>query len=262
MQSTVRTAGKGHWIDKLGRIGYAAKAVVYLIIGYICLQGVARTGSKDALTQIGQEPFGKVMLAIVGLGLLAYALWRLALGVVDHESEGDDAKGAGKRIGYVVSGAIYAGLAFVALQLILGGGSGGSGGEQHWTGKLLGMTGGRILVGVIAVGILLGGLNQLKEAIKADFADEFNRADMSDTEMRWATRVGRVGHAARFIIYGIIGWFLGRAAWLANANEVKGFSGALQTVQEQPYGPWLLVLTGAGFVCYAIMCAVMARYRY
>lgn len=262
MQNVSRTAGRGHWIDKLGRAGYAAKAVVYLIIGYICLQGVASTGSKDALTQIGQEPFGQVMLAVVGLGLLAYAIWRFALGFVDHDNEGDDATGIGKRIGYVVSGIIYTGLAFVALQIILGSGSGGSGGSQHWTGKLLGMNGGRILVGVVALGVIAGGLNQLKEAIKADFADEFRRADMSSTEMRWATRVGRVGHAARFVIYGIIGWFLARAAWLANADEVKGFSGALQTVREQPYGPWLLVATGAGFICYSAMCAVMARYRY
>ena len=252
-----------HWIDTLGRVGFAAKAVVYVIIGSICLQGVANTGSKDALLEIGQQPFGKVLLAIVGAGLLAYALWRFAMGFVDHGDEGDDPVGVGKRIGYVASGTVYAGLAVISVQIIMSsGGSSGGGSSGNWTAWLLGMPAGQILFGVVAIGILLGGLNQLKEAIKADFVDDFRRSAMDSAELFWATLVGRIGHAARFIIYSIIGWFVARAAWLANASEVKGFSEALETVRSQPYGPWLLVITGFGFVCYSAMCAIMARYRY
>jgi len=108
----------------LARLGYGAKGVVYIIVGGLAAEGVARAGSEGALTTIAQQPFGKVMLGVVAVGLAAYALWRFVQGFTDPENEGDDAEGIGKRVGYPGSGAAYAFLTFTALQIIFSGSGG------------------------------------------------------------------------------------------------------------------------------------------
>ncbi len=251
------------WMRTLSRVGFAAKGVVYLIVGGLAMQGAAGGGQKGALTEIASQPFGRVLLGIVALGLAAYAVWRFVSGAVDpHDDADDDAKGIGKRIGYVASGVVYAGLAVAATRIVLGSGGGGGGeGAQHWTGVLLEQPFGRVLVGLVALGVLAGAAYQLKQAVTADFREEFRLGDMSGTERTWATRAGRLGHAARAVVYALIAWFLTSAALANDENRAGGLGKALQTLQEQPWGSWLLIAAGLGLVCYGLYCFVLARYR-
>ena len=69
------------------------------------------------------------------------------------------------------------------------------------------------------------------------------------------------GHVARFVIFGLIGVFVTKAAIDYDPTEAIGLDGALQKLAHQSYGPWLLGLTAAGLVCYGIYCLVDARYR-
>ena len=250
------------WMKTLSRIGFGAKGVVYLIVGALAMQG-AVSDQKGALTEIASQPFGKVLLGIVAVGLLAYALWRFVSGAVDpHDEADDDAKGIGKRVGYVASGVVYAGLAVSAARIVLGGGGGsGEEGAQHWTGVLLEMSFGQVLVGLVALGVLVGAGYQLKQAITADFREEFRLGAMSGTEATWATRAGRVGHAARAVVYALIAWFLARAALADDEDRAGGLGKALETLQEQPWGSWMLIAAGLGLVCYGLYCFVVARYR-
>ena len=259
--SSVTASSEAGWLKILARVGYGAKGVVYLIVGILAVRGIASTGSSGALSKIAQQPFGQVLLGLVGVGLLAYAVWRLVQGFADPEDEGDDTTALAKRVGYVASGLVYAGLAVSAAQIVLGSGGGGGGGAQDMTARVLALTFGRWLVGAAGGGGMLGGLHQLKEAITADFKDDFALAKMSETEETWATRAGRIGHAARTAVYLIIGWFLLQAALTANPNEAGGLGKALDTLQNQPYGPWLLGAAGLGLICYSVYCFVMARYR-
>ena len=260
MDSGSHVTAQADWLKILARAGYAAKGVVYLIIGGFAVQGVASSGSSHALSTIGQQPFGKLLLGFVALGLLAYAAWRLVQGVADPEDEGTNATAIAKRVGYVASGVIYLGLAISAAQIITGGSSSG-GGAQDWTARVLNVTFGRWLIAAVGVSVLLGALHQLQQAVTAGFKEDFALDDMSNTEQTWAIRAGRAGHAARTMVYSIIGWFLLRAAMTANSSEAGGLGKALDTLQQQPYGRWLLGAAGLGLVSYGVYCFVMARYR-
>jgi hypothetical protein len=97
------------WVERLARLGYAAKGVVYVLVGGLALQAALGPGGKTtdpagALRTIVQQPFGKFLLAVVTLGLIGYALWRFAQSFLDAENKGKDAKGLVKRIGYGLSG--------------------------------------------------------------------------------------------------------------------------------------------------------------
>lgn len=254
-------AQEANWMKLLARVGYGAKGIVYLIIGGLAIRGVASSGSEGALSKIAQQPFGQILLGLVAVGLLAYAAWRFVQSLADPEDEGDDAEGIGKRVGYFASGIVYAGLAVSAVQIIIGSGGGGGGGAQDWTARVLELSFGQWLVGIAGAGVIIGGLHQLKQAVTADFKEDFALSEMNDTQETWAERTGRLGHAARTVVYLIIGWFLIQAAMTSDASEVGGLSKALDTLQDQPYGPWLLGAAGVGLVCYGIYCFVMARYR-
>src|ERR1700737_4273218 len=74
----------------IGRAGFAARGVVYLIVGWLALlaafgSGAASPDKQSALEAISQLPLGTVLLGVVAVGLFAYAGWGLAGGVFDPE---------------------------------------------------------------------------------------------------------------------------------------------------------------------------------
>jgi hypothetical protein len=78
----------------------------------------------------------------------------------------------------------------------------------------------------------------------------------------WAVPLGRAGFAARGIVFLLVGGFLGAAAWHSRSSDVRGLGGALETLQSQPYGWFLLGATAAGLLAFGLFGLVQARYRH
>ncbi|MEZ4615988.1 MAG: DUF1206 domain-containing protein [Caldilineaceae bacterium] len=256
------------WVVWLARFGYAAKGLVYITIGALAIQaaigsGGKTTGPSGALGSLANQPFGQVLLGLVALGLFGYALWRLVQAWVDPENEGSDAKGIVKRIGYAISGIIYGAFSVEAIRLASGSGSGGSdsGQAQDWTARLMAQPYGIWLVGIVGVIVIGVGLYQFYRAYSAKFRTKLKLHEMNHKEELWATRVGRLGFAARGVVYGVIGTFLIVAAVRANPSEAVGIGEALQKLSQQPYGPWLLGIVALGLLAYGFFAVVLARYR-
>jgi hypothetical protein len=254
------------WVERLARLGYLAKGIVYAIVGVLAVQaafgaGGQTTDTKGALSAIAAQPFGKFLLALLTVGLIGYVVWRFVQAVQDPEHKGDDAKGWATRLGYAVSGLIYASLAFTSIGLIRGSGGGGGGNsKQDWTARLLAQPFGQWLVGLVGAFVIGLGFYQLYQAYKAKFRKQMKLQEMSPTEETWATRIGRFGLGARGVVFCIIGFFLLQAARQSDASEVRGLDGALESLAQQPYGPWLLGIVALGLIAYGIHMAVQARY--
>lgn len=266
-QAKQATREASPWIEPLGRLGYAAKGVVYGIVGVLAAQaafgaGGETTDSQGALQRIVAAPFGKILLGLTAIGLLGYAIWRFVQAFLDTDNKGSNAKGYAVRTGYAIVAVLYLSLAFSAVQIILGSNSGGgSGAEQSWTARLLAQPFGQVLVGLIGAGVIGVGLAQLQKGYTGKFRETLRLHEMSQTEQIWAVRAGRFGYIARGIVFGIIGAFLISAALRADASEARGVGGALAALAAQPFGPWLLGLVALGLIAYAIFCGVEARYR-
>ncbi|MEZ4736742.1 MAG: DUF1206 domain-containing protein [Caldilineaceae bacterium] len=257
------------WVVWLARFGFAAKGFVYIVIGALAFlaaigQGGQTTGPEGALSSIAQAPFGRILLGLVAIGLFGYALWRLVQAGIDPENEGTDAAGVVKRIGFAVSGIVYAGLGFEAARLALGasgGGNSGDGQAEDWTARLMAQPFGPWLVGLAGLIIIGTGLYQFYKAYSVKFREKLKLQEMSTREITWATRSGRIGFAARGVVYCIIGWFLIQAALRSNPQQAGGIGEALQELARQPYGPWLLGIVAVGLIGYGFFAFVLARYR-
>ena len=255
------------WVKGLARFGYAAKGVVYAIIGVLAAQaafggGGQTTGQSGALQQVVGQPFGRIMLGVVAVGLVGYAIWRLVQAIMDPEQEGTDGEGIVKRIGYAISGLVYLGLAFTSFQIIRGTGGGGGSNAEDYTARLMSQPFGQWLVGIVGVIIVGVGFFQLYKGFAAKFREDLKLSEMGSAEETWATRAGRTGLAARGVVYGVIGVLLIQAALQANPQQAGGLGEALGTLANQPYGPWILGLVALGLVAYGAYAAlVLARFR-
>lgn len=264
------SAAAASWIQWLARFGYAARGVVYLIIGFIALQTAissARSGPEDssgALQFVLRQPFGRVLLGVLAFGLAAWVVWRLVQAIRDPEELGSSAKGIAKRVGYIISALLYGGLAVEAVRLLLGSASGGRSGEasaDHWTAVVMEQPAGRWIIAGVGGAVILFGLYEIVRAFRADFRRRLDLSRLSADGERRVIVFGRLGLAARGVVFGIIGWFLLRAALQYDPQEARGFESALQTLQEQGYGQWLLGAVGLGLLCYGLFELAEARYR-
>jgi hypothetical protein len=62
-------------------------------------------------------------------------------------------------------------------------------------------------------------------------------------------------------VFTLIGVFAIKAAADYKPKDAVGLDGALQKLAHQSYGSYLLGLTAAGLIAYAIYCFFDARYR-
>jgi hypothetical protein len=248
----------------VARVGYAARGVIYVIVGALAAlaaigRGGETTDSEGALVEVLGAPFGKILLAMVAAGLLCYSAWRAVQAVMDADSHGTDLKGLTIRSGLAVSAVTHIGLAFAAVSLIFGWGSGGSGeSEQEWTARLLSQPYGAWLVG--AVGLAFIGVG-IAHGIKAWTARFERRFDMDQNEQKIITPLSRFGLFARGTVFVIMGGFFITAAIQNDPSEARGLSGALQALQGQTFGSILLGIVALGLVSFGAYSIIESIYR-
>lgn len=235
------------------RIGFAARGVMYLLIAYFALSAGRAEDGAEALRHL-ESGSGRVLLGITAIGFLAYGVWRLSEAALDSEGHGSGAKGIAVRIGSAVSGLIHLGLSAYAAKLALGkpAGSGGSNTEEG-AATAMSLPGGEMLLLVAAGALLLAGLYQFVNAVRLKFR---RHLDPRVADKAWIAWVGRLGYAARGVVFVLIGIFFLRAFDHGNAAEAGGVGDALASLPGA-----LDTLVAAGLLMFGLFSLVEARYR-
>ncbi len=243
------------WIPPVARLGFAAKGIVYVLVGGIAIKAGLASGSPEgstgALASLVDETGGQLMLAVIAIGLVAYVIWRLVQALLDPEHRGSDAKHVAMRLFYALSGIIYGSLAWTAWQLSQSGQGGSGNGQKVWVSYLLDKPLGTWLVMLAGIGVAVYGAVQIYKGFQNDIGKRMVG------EGRGVRMLGRIGIAARGLVLIPIGWFVfkaGRhysAARAADTQEVLNMLG----------NGWLLGMVGFGLVAYGIYQAAKAVYR-
>jgi hypothetical protein len=261
-------SGSG-WYAVVARVGLVAKGLSYGLVGALAIKLAAGHGGKatsrqGALQSLAEHSFGKLVLILLAAGFAAYALWRFIQAWAEGSDDDESAwKKWGKRAGYVGRGLIYAGLTYSTLRIATESGHQQSQNQKahHSAGMALSWPGGRWIVGAAGVVLVGVALWNLYRGLARKFEDRWRVARLTPTVRRWGSRAGVLGHVARFVVFGLIGVFVVKAALDYNPKDAIGLDGALQKLAHASYGPWLLGLTAVGLVAYGVYCLVDARLR-
>ena len=119
MSSTDRVidTAAGEVAETAGRVGLVTRGVLYLIAAVLTVRVATRQypsaaeegpGKDGALRAVAEQPFGRLLVAVLMVGLGGYALWRFAAAVT-YRGDADDpaTKVWAKRVGHTGRGLIY-----------------------------------------------------------------------------------------------------------------------------------------------------------
>jgi Domain of Unknown Function (DUF1206) len=265
---TVRGAGdsaaRSTVFELLARAGFVARGLIYAIVGILAVKlalgaGGKTTNQKGALQTIAQQPFGRVLLILMAIGLAGYALWRIVRAALGHGPEGADT--GFERVAALASGLVYAGICAIAVELLLGSSAGNSGNAHKTTAGVFGWPAGTWLVGIVGVVLIGIGVYQGYRGLTREFLKDSKTELMGAMMRRWFARVGTFGHLARMVVFCLVGVFLIAAAIDYNPNKAIGLDGALAKLEHTSYGPFLLGVVATGLIAFALYSLIDARYR-
>ncbi|MGI8536972.1 MAG: DUF1206 domain-containing protein [Mycobacteriales bacterium] len=266
MANKAGSAGRSGAARKIVLIGWAAKGVVYLALAYLVLQlafGSApqQATTNGALQYVAQTAPGAIAIVLLGVGLLAYAVGRvlevttLALPSIDAK---DKAQAA-------VLALLYVSLALSAFSIVgLVSGSGSSGGtstEKQGSTLLLGLPGGRVIVAVVGLVVVVAGLYQAYQGVQQVFLGTLRTGEMSGSLRSAAGKIGTVAYVTKGAILVLLGYFLVQSALTYDPSKARGLDAALREVAQRSWGKVVLVLVAVGLLAYALFTFLEARYR-
>ena len=258
-EDVVRSDG----FEWLSRSGFVARGLIYAIIGVLALKlalghGGKLTNQQGALHTLVEQPFGKVLLTLVAIGLGGYALWRLVRAALGRGPEGSDT--GLDRVAALASGLVYLGMCIIAVR-ILAGSSKASASPDKTTAGVFGWPAGTWLVGAAGLVLVGVGLYQGYRGVTKDFLADSKTEQMGPLTRTWIGWIGLVGHLARMVVFTLAGAFLVKAAVEYDPKAAVGIDGALAKLLQQPYGQLLLGLVAAGLIAFAVYSFSDARFR-
>jgi hypothetical protein len=261
--SSARSAANSSAMAGLARFGLAARAFVYLVIGWLAVQIAAghrsqQANQRGAVAAVAQHSYGTLLLWLLAVGFAAYALWRLSEAAFGTAAEG---KKTGPRIQSLVRGIIYAALCASTLSFIAGRSQQGQAQQQETvTARLMRHTAGRLLVGLVGAVVIAIGIAMIVEGARKKFEKQLRMNELHGTTRTLVERLGMVGTIARGVVFAVAGLLVLDAAVTANPRKSTGLDGALRTLAGQPYGPWLLGALALGLIAFGVYGFAAARW--
>ena len=129
-------------------------------------------------------------------------MWRLSEAAYGVAGEGNR---AGPRLRSLGRAVIYAGLAWLTFKVIAGTQGSQSRQQQDFTAKAMQHPGGRWLVGLVGLVIVLIGLVLVGEGLRRKFMKYLRTSQMSPRTRRLVRMLGVIGTVARGVVVALVG---------------------------------------------------------
>lgn len=239
-------------LTTLTRLGFAARGLLYLVIGLLIIKSGRTEDPSGALAYLA-EGGGRLLLVLMAGGFIAYGIWRLSDAIFNIEGHEPGNKGMRERIGAAGSGVVHLLLAWQAIRLIRGGGGASGGGSQESAQTTLALPGGQLMLTLAALVLIGVAVFQIVKAVKGDY---LRHLEPQVANQPWAKWTGRLGYGARGLVFLISGYFLLQAGLEEQAGKAGGIEEALTWLTE----PWDLLIA-IGLLGFGLYCLIEARFR-
>jgi hypothetical protein len=266
-KATGRRAAKSAPLRFLGRAGFFARGLMYVVIGWIALEiAFGKTSQQadksGALQTFGRSPGGEIALWVLAIGFFGMAVWRLseaAFGTPETEKK----KAGWTRLTAFAKAVVYGALGYTVFDYAIGAGGSQSSDQQSvdLTATLMRHPGGRVLVVVIGLALVGAGLFIAFQAWRQRFKKNLMLGKIGRRTRQVVEWLGRIGGIARGAVFMTAGVFLVVAAVDAQPGQAKGIDSSLRQLAATPGGPWLLVIVALGLIMFGLYSGCEARWR-
>jgi len=234
------------------RLGFAARGLMYGAIGWLAIMS-GRTEDAGGILPYLERQAGAVLVAVMAAGFFSYAAWRFLEAWLDTDDHGSDAKGVAVRLAGAGSGLIHLGLGVGAVLAALHARRSGGDGPEHGAAMALSVPGGEWLLYLAAAVAAGAGIQQFRKAWSLKF---MRHLKPEAAKRGWVAWLGRIGFAARGVVFLLIGWLLLRAAQLHNSGAAGGIDDALGSLPRP-----VQLGVAAGVLLFGLFSLTEALYR-
>ncbi|RZU63577.1 uncharacterized protein DUF1206 [Zhihengliuella halotolerans] len=240
----------------LARSGYVTSGVLHMILGWltaiVALGGSADADHTGALQAVAARPFGVAGLVLAGAACALLGLWMLGRALFGREKVTGRLKNAGTT-------AVYLTIAVTILRYALGARSSSAESTQSLSAELMKNPAGSALLIGVGVAILVVAGYHIYKGLSRRFPKDLHT--LPNSPIRLVTTIlGTAGYIAKGLVLASLGLLFVVATVQNDPNDSRGLDGALQSVRDQPYGPWWLLALAAGLVLYGAYQVLRARF--
>jgi hypothetical protein len=254
-------------LELAARIGYGARGFVYLSVGAIALLSAMdrvgdAVGSRGAVAWLAEQPYGRIWLILLGLGLWAFVTWRILQSVFDADHQGKRRKALLSRAGQALSGLFYGVLAASVFELLdevdANPAAEDVAENQEKAATLLGLPFGDHALLAVGLVILASAVGNIIRGARSDFGAALA---CSEQLCRRVVPIARAGYIARGVALLPLAVFVILAGFRSRASDVTSFGAGLDALERQPGGSWVLAATAVGLMAFGAFAFVEARWR-
>lgn len=219
--------------------------------------GGESSGTRQALTFLERQYFGKVLLLMLGVGLVCYSIWMFVQSIVDPENLGKKRKALMMRFGLFITGLVYSAIAILAFFYLFTGSYKTDSNKNYLSAinpKVISII--FIIVGIvlaIQAGIIV------RRVFKGNMLKQFNLDGRK--YYRLIQAIGKYGFYARGFILFIIAYFFLRAGIYTGSNDIKGIQEAFSFLDQSFVGKIMMAITAIGFISYGLFYMLLTKYR-
>ncbi|MFD5276461.1 DUF1206 domain-containing protein [Pseudarthrobacter sp. NPDC058362] len=258
----IEDASNAKALDVLARAGFAVMALLHLIVGAIAVAiALGQPGQAEptgAIEQLAANPWGPAVMwasvaACAGLGLWQASEATLRARHLPRKER------AAKLVSSGFLSVAYAsvGLSFAGFATGMPGDSGDS--TRDFSAALMAHPLGPWVLAALGLTIMGVGVYFVIKGLRRGFKEELLAFD-GTRRGRLIDTLGVAGHAAKGVALNLAGLLFVIAAAKHRPEESTGLDGSLKALREHPFGPYLLVAIGVGFIAYGIFALIRARF--
>ena len=255
-------ASNSTWLDVAARSGFAVMALLHIVIGAIAVALVLGVpGQADptgAIEQLAANPWGPAVMWAAFAACAGLSLWQLSEATLRARH-----LPRGERLGKLISSGFLAvaygsvGLSFAGFALGQRGDSGDST-RDFSTALVQSPFGVPALVG-LGLTIIGIGVYFIVKGFGKKFKEELHHFEGTHRG-RLISVLGVTGHVAKGLALILTGLLFVIAAATNNPSSSTGLDGSLKALRDHPFGPYLLLAIGTGFIAYGGFALVRARF--